>query len=154
MGTVDWLVTVGLCAAPISELRGGLPYALAAGASPAAAYIVAVLANLLPVIPVMLGLAGLERLTVRWSPTRRIHDWVIARTRRKGRLLERLGAVGLVLLVAVPLPGTGAWTGALAAVLLGWSIRRSFPLIALGVVAAGGLVLSGALLGIRLLGGP
>jgi len=153
MSVIDWLVTVGLCMAPVSELRGGLPYAAANGAHPAVAYVVCVLANLIPVVPVMLGLTAVERILARWTPTRRAHDWVAARTRRKGRVIERLGAIGLVLLVAVPLPGTGAWTGALAAVLLGWSLRRSVPLITLGVLIAGGVVLCGVLLGVRLLSG-
>lgn len=65
-----------------------------------------------------------------------------ARVRLKGEAqVQRLGALGLFLFVAVPLPGTGAWSGAVLAVVLGVRRRYAFPALALGVVAAGLLVL-------------
>ena len=64
------------------------------------------------------------------------------RVRLKGEAqVQRLGALGLFLFVAVPLPGTGAWSGAVLAVVLGVRRRYAFPALALGVVAAGLLVL-------------
>jgi uncharacterized membrane protein len=149
---IEYLMTVGLSVAPIAELRGGLPYALSRGLHPAGAFALAVGANLL-IVPILLfGLRRAERLVRRWRPTERLLDAVFARTRRKGRLVERFGAVGLVLLVAIPLPGTGAWTGAIAAVLLGIPARRALRLIALGVLIAGVLVLLASLGAFRLLG--
>jgi len=149
---VDYLITVGLSLAPIAELRGGLPYALSRGASPALAFAVAVAANLL-VAPILLfGLGRIERVLRRWRPAERLLDGLFSRTRRKGRLVERLGAIGLVLLVAIPLPGTGAWTGSIAAILLGVPVRRALLLIALGVVIAGLLVLFASLGAFSLLG--
>jgi len=141
----DYLIAIGLSLAPVSELRGGLPYALAQGLSPAAAFFLAVAANLLIVPVILLFLEQTERVFRRWRPTEQLMNAVFARTRRKGRLVERLGALGLILLVAIPLPGTGAWTGALAAALLGIPIRRSLPLIAVGVLIAGVLVLFASL---------
>ncbi|MCK5246513.1 small multi-drug export protein, partial [Candidatus Bipolaricaulota bacterium] len=75
-----------------------------------------------------------------------------ARSRRKGRWIERLGSLGLVLLVAIPLPGTGAWTGAIASRLLGIPNKRALLWISVGVVAAGILVLLASLGAIHLFG--
>ena len=70
----------------------------------------------------------------------RFFDWLFARTRRKGRLIEQYQAVGLALFVAVPLPITGAWTGAIAAFVFGLKIIPSFIAIVSGVVMAGVIV--------------
>ena len=148
----DTLWTIVLSAAPISELRGGIPFALARGAHPAEAAGVAILANL-AIVPVLLfGLGWMEHLLRHWGFAARMMDWVFARTRRKGRVIERFGDVALILLVAIPLPGTGAWTGALAAFLFGIPPRRALPLIAVGVLIAGALVLLASLGVIALFG--
>lgn len=153
MTPIEILITIGLCIAPVSELRGGLPYALLSGMPPASAFALAVAANV-AIVPLLLGgLAWGEGVLRRWAWSERIVEGVLSRTRRKGRLVERLGSIGLILLVAVPLPGTGAWTGALAASMLGIPARRAFPLIAVGVVIAGVLVLLASLGIIELVGG-
>jgi len=147
MDALSILKVVGLSAAPISELRGGLPLALSLGMHPASAYLLAVAGNLLPVPFLLWGLsrllALLPRLPERWrGPVERYLAW---QKRRHLRRFARLGDVALVLVVAVPLPATGAWTGALLAALLGIPPRRALPLITLGVVLAGGIVLAASL---------
>jgi uncharacterized membrane protein len=147
MDALSVLKVVGLSAAPISELRGGLPLALSLGMHPAAAYSLAVAGNLLPVPFLLWGLsrllALLPRLPERWrGPVERYLAW---QKRRHLRRFARLGDVALVLVVAVPLPATGAWTGALLAALLGIPPRRALPLITLGVLLAGGIVLAASL---------
>jgi len=82
----------------------------------------------------------------------RFLNWVFARTRRKGRLISRYGALGLILLVAIPFPATGAWTGAIAAFLLGIPVKRAFPLITIGVLIAGLVVLAASLGAFHLFG--
>ena len=67
-------------------------------------------------------------------------DWLERRAHLKGRLVRRYRLPGLLLLVAIPLPGTGAWTGALVATLLDIRLRHAFPAIAAGVVIAGVLI--------------
>jgi len=130
-----------MCLAPISELRGGLPFALARGMHPAWAFVLCVGANLL-VAPILLyGLSWGESIARRWRPMNRLLDAVLTRTLRKGKWVERFGSVGLLLLVAIPLPGTGAWTGYLVAVALGIPKKRALGLISLGVVIAGTLIL-------------
>ena len=135
------LLIIGISAAPVAELRGGIPFAISQDYPPAAAYLLAILGNLAVVPLVLIGLKFGEDLLLRWRVTRALLEWVFARTRRKGRLIERFGPVALVLLVAIPLPGTGAWTGAIAARLFGIPMRRSLPWIGLGVLIAGIVVL-------------
>ncbi len=135
------LLILGVSAAPIAELRGGIPLAISRGYPAGAAYFLAVLGNLLVVPILLVGLRYGEDLLLRWRPTRALLEWLFARTRRKGRLVERAGPVALVLLVAIPLPGTGAWTGAIAARLFGIPMRRALPWIGLGVLIAGIVVL-------------
>lgn len=150
MWGMDWMA-VGkvalLSAAPISELRGGLPLALALGFDPLPAYLLAVVGNLLPAPFLLLGLARfvplLRRLPGRLGGlAERYCAWQEGRQRTR---FERCGEWALVLLVAIPLPATGAWTGALVATLLGIPPRRALPLIGLGVLFAGGIVLAATL---------
>ena len=146
------LLTIGVSAAPVFELRGGIPLALSQGFPPAGAFGLALLGNLAVVPFVLWGFKWIERNLMRWRFTRQILEWVFARSRRKGRWIQRLGPIGLVLLVAIPLPGTGAWTGAIASRLLGIPNKRALPWIAFGVVIAGLLVLFASLGAIRLFG--
>ena len=142
MGLGSALLIVGVSAAPIAELRGGIPLAISRGYPAGAAYLLAVFGNLLVVPILLVGLRYGEELLLRWRPTRALLGWLFARARRKGRLIERAGPVALVLLVAIPLPGTGAWTGAIAARLFGIPTRKALPWIGLGVLIAGIVVLS------------
>lgn len=135
------LLIIGISAAPIAELRGGIPFAISQGYPAAAAYLLAVFGNLAVVPFLLAGFEFGERILHRWRPTRVLMDAVFARTRHKGRLIERAGPIALVLLVAIPLPGTGAWTGAIAARLFGIPMRRALPWIGAGVLIAGLLVL-------------
>jgi len=136
----QWIVTVLLAMAPISELRGSIPYALAAGSSWPVAYLVSVIANFLVVVPVVFLLGPVSRFLRRAVVFDRFFLWLFARTRRKGELIERFEALGLVLFVAIPLPVTGAWTGAVAAFVFG--VRRPLALAALfvGICIAGAVV--------------
>ncbi len=126
---------------PIVELRGAIPYAISIqGMSYQEAYLWAVLGNLLPVLPLLWALGPLERWLGRWRPFRLFFDWLFARSRRRGKLIDRFKFLGLVLFVGIPLPVTGAWTGVAAAYVFGIPPRRAFPAIVLGVLIAGVVV--------------
>lgn len=137
------LIVMAVAASPVLELRAAIPLAvLQYGFDPLLAYGLAVLGNLLPVPVLLLGLEKLLTLAGRTAWLRPAAAWWIRRTHRAhSKAYERWGALALVLFVAVPLPATGAWTGALGAVLLGVPLRHALPLIALGVLLAGGIVL-------------
>jgi len=104
------------------------------------AFPVAFAGNLLPVPFLLLFLDPVSKFLSKIGLFERILSWVFRLSRRRGGLIERHGAIGLVLFVAIPLPVTGAWTGAIVAFLLGLSFWRAFPAIVLGVVIAGVIV--------------
>ena len=133
------LLTFTTAMIPVVELRGAIPVGIAAGLPPAVACAVAILGNLLPVPFIML----LARRVFNWLRDSRLFGskivWLERRAHLKGRIVRRYRLPGLVVLVAIPLPGTGAWTGALVASLLDIRLRSAMPAILLGLMIAGGI---------------
>ncbi len=127
---------------PVLELRAAIPYALSNGMSTLAAYCLCVAANVVPV-PFIICFTRTVLLWMkkRGGKLRQIADWLSDRAVKKSALYQKYEQLGLFILVAIPLPGTGAWTGALVAALMGLRIRQALPAIACGVAAAGALVL-------------
>ncbi len=141
MTLTDFLQVFFTAAAPISELRGAIPLAiLELDMSWQLAFPVAFAGNLLPVPFLLLFLGPVSKFLSKIELFERILSWIFRLSRRRGGLIERHGAIGLVLFVAIPLPVTGAWTGSIVAFLLGLSFWRAFPSIVLGVVIAGVIV--------------
>lgn len=139
------LVTVLIAMVPIAELRGAIPWALleppiGGGLSWPTAYFFAVVGNIVPVAPLLLGIEKGQLWLRRYRIFDKFFDWLFRRTRRRGKLVERYEALGLVLFVGIPLPVTGAWTGIVAAFLFGIPFRFAFPAIILGVLMAGTIV--------------
>ena len=131
-----------LAMVPVAELRGAIPAGIAMGLEPSLVYAVAVLGNLLPVPFLMLFV----RQVLSWMKRRggKLTKIVMAVERKADRgaaLFYRYELLGLCILVAVPLPGTGAWTGALVASMLRLRLKAALPAISLGVLIAGGIVL-------------
>jgi uncharacterized membrane protein len=146
--TIGWAVLFSLL--PISELRGSIPYLLANGTPVAAAFAICVAANLLVGPIAWLFLSTIHRLLSRWKPYAHAFDRIVERARRKVHAaVERWGYWGLAIFVGIPLPFTGAWTGALGAWVLGMEVRKSLAAIAAGVLIAGVLVTFVAFFGIR-----
>jgi uncharacterized membrane protein len=104
------------------------------------AYILAVLANFVPVVPILWLVGPISEYLRRYAACDRFFDWLFARTRRKGKMIERFEVLGLMLFVAIPLPVTGAWTGAVAAFVFGVKKRVAAPAIFLGIALAGVIV--------------
>ena len=145
---VTILITAAL---PISELRGAIPLALAMELSPLKAYLISVLGNLIPVIPLLFFLEPLAAKLRHIGVFEKFFTWLFERTKRKASLIERFEALGLILFVAIPLPITGAWTGCVAASLFKIRFRYAFLSIMLGVLIAGLIVLGLSLAGIKIL---
>ena len=135
------LWTLVLAMAPVSELRGAIPYGLAHDIPLGLLLPLCVAANLLPVPLIVLFLrkilAWMQRLG---GKPKALAEWLIARGFKKTMMVKKYETLGLFLLVAIPLPGTGAWTGALGAALMGLRMKFALPAIAGGVAAAGVLV--------------
>lgn len=122
---------------PVVELRGAIPFGVAAGLQPLEAMGAAVLGNLFPVPFILLLLRYVFRWLRHFPRLGALIDRLEHRAHLKGRKVRKYRTLGLVLLVAVPLPGTGAWTGALVADVLDIRMRIALPAIALGVFVAG-----------------
>lgn len=126
---------------PILELGGAIPYALAHGIEPLWALVISVFENLLPTPFIILLIRKIFAFLKTYP---RISDLILRLEKRahlKGRIIQRYRLYGLAILVAVPLPGTGAWTGALVAGLLDIQLRKALPAIFVGLVIAGVIIL-------------
>lgn len=136
------LITFFVSMLPIIELRGAIPIGVALGLSHSTSLVISMVGNLLPIPFIIIFI-------------RRIFDWMQTKSPRLAQIAKRLEnkalakrdiiykgeIIGLILFVAIPLPGTGAWTGALIAAILGIRLKVALPAIAAGVVIAGFLVM-------------
>lgn len=138
------LVVFLLSMIPIAELRLAIPLGIGFyNLSVWSTFFWAFLGNIIPIIFVIWGLDLLiNKLAVhRVYILNRFFTWLFERTREKhSKKIELWRDLALVIFVAIPLPGTGAWTGALIAFVFGIPIKRAFPLISLGVLIAGVIV--------------
>ena len=137
----DILLTFLVAMVPVVELRGAIPFGVVRGLNIWTAIIASVLGNLVPVPFIILFI----RRIFAWM---RAHmpklDGLVTRMEKKAEknraAVEKYAFWGLAILVAIPLPGTGAWTGALVAAMMEMRLKRAFPAIAIGVVIAGVIV--------------
>ena len=137
---------------PIFELRGGIPYALTQGMPVVAAFVLCVVVNAAVGPIAFLFLGTVHRWLSRFERYERLVGRLLVRARSKVEVkVGKYGYWGLALFVAIPLPVTGAYTGALGAWVLGLDPKRSYLAITLGVVIAGIVVSAVTLLGIEAL---
>lgn len=127
---------------PILEIRGAIPVGVALGLDPWLAFAVGFVGNMLP-IPILILLT---RHVIEWLKKHnilvRFTDWLENKGSKGAQKVQKYSFWGLFILVAIPLPGTGAWTGALVASLLDMRLKRALPAIAMGVAVAGLIVLA------------
>ena len=122
---------------PLLELRGSI---LAAGFMQMDflhTYIAAVIGNMLPIPFILLFIKNIFAWMKTREKLRKIPEWCEKKAMSKSDQIDKYGYLGLLLFVAIPLPGTGAWTGALIASLLGMRVRKSLLSIFCGVAVAG-----------------
>jgi uncharacterized membrane protein len=149
------VVVAILSALPVSELRGGIPAGVLVMKLPVWQTVpLAVVTNVAIVVPVLLWAEPVANRLRRFRVLDRFFTWLFDRARRKSVIVRKYGILGLTLFVAIPLPMTGAWTGALIAVILGINFWKSLLCVTLGVVIAATvvtLVCTGALEALRFL---
>ena len=133
-------VTFVLAMLPVSELRGAMIYAASLEIPLKEALPISLIGNLIPVLPLLLMLGPVSRWCSRFSLGERFFNWVFERARSKSEKVKRYETFGLTLFVCIPLPVTGAWTGAAIAFVLGLKTRNAFLAIAAGVMIAGGIM--------------
>lgn len=126
---------------PVVELRLGLPYGIAIGLDYPLALVSAVVGNLLPAPFIILFIKNvLAYLRKKIAKLDGFITKIEDRAHLKSEVVTKYGPVGLCLLVAIPLPGTGAWTGALVAALMGMRLRKAMPSIVIGVLIAAAIM--------------
>lgn len=148
----NWLATILISCLPVAELRGAIPIALLQyQMHPAEAYLLAVIGNMIPVIPLLLYLEPVSNYLRRFRLWDKFFDWLFTRTHHNhSTTFEKYGTVGLAIFVAIPLPATGAWSGCAAAFVFGIGFRHALAAITAGVLIAGAVVTTVTLGGISL----
>lgn len=140
---------------PLIELRGAIPVALAKGLPLIPSYIICIVANMIPV-PIIFFFA---RKVLEWGADKpligKFFSWCLKKGKKGGKKLEKKAGKGLyvalMLFVGIPLPGTGAWTGTLAASLLDLDFKKSVLAVMAGVIIAGVIMLVISLFGLEFL---
>jgi len=145
-----WVFLIAMV--PLIEIRGAIPYAVFWGLPLIPSIIVAVIGNMVPVPFIFL----FARKVLEWGKDKRIigpfFTWCLEKGEKGGRKLEAKAGRGLYwalfLFVGIPLPGTGAWTGMLAASILDMDFKKSTMAALGGVLLAGAIMLTASLLGL------
>jgi len=125
---------------PIIELRGAIPVGIGFGMDPLSALLIGLAGSMLPMPLLFFAIRPVFRLLMRKPFFHKHLSRLIDKTMAKSERIQRYEFWGLVIFVAVPLPGTGVWTGTLAAVLLDLRFKRALPAIFLGDLGAGIIV--------------
>ena len=121
---------------PVLELRGGLLAASILDVSYIRALLICIVGNLLPIPFVLLFISHIVEFLERFSVTKGIALMLRTKVEKNKKAIEKYDFWGLVLFVGIPLPGTGAWTGSLAAGLLHMNWKKAFPAIIVGILLA------------------
>ena len=136
---LPYLIAFLISMVPLIELRGAIIYAAAAGLPWLATYLICLLGNVVPVPFILLFirriLAAMQKSRIAFFS--RLANWVEEKARKNYNRVQKYAIFGLFLFVAIPLPGTGAWTGSLIAAMLDMRMKYALPSIILGVACAG-----------------
>lgn len=127
---------------PIIELRGAIPVGVSLGLSPMHAFIVSLIGSSIPIPIILFTIRPIINYLRTKELFRGLVDRITARSLNKGHKIQKYGAIGLLVFTAIPVPGTGVWTGSLIAVLLDIRFKWAFPAVFLGNVIAGLIVMS------------
>ena len=136
---LKYLCVLGISMLPVVELRGAVPIGIGAFELPIIpVLIVSIIGNIIPAPFIILFI----RKVFEWMKNKsqrlaRLAEKMEERGKEKGSMIVKYETLGLFILVAIPLPGTGAWTGALVAAMMDLRLKNALPAIALGVIAAG-----------------
>ena len=145
-GLPNWLITMVISAFPIIELRGAIPLAInVLGMETIPVLILSIIGSIIPIFPILWFLNIATKYAHHFPKLGTFLDWLFTRTRSKGKQIEKYEFIGLVLFIGIPLPGTGVWTGTVAAYLFGLSPTKTFTAGILGTTLAGLIMTAGSL---------
>lgn len=126
---------------PISEIRGSLLYWASNPVIPFwQALLISIFFNILPFFVVMYFLNMILKVFWRFQWFQSLWDRLIISARKKFQKYEKWEQIGLAFFIGVPLPVTGVWTGSLICFLMGWTVKKSFPYVLLGLLIASTIV--------------
>lgn len=135
------ITTFFISMVPVIELRGAIPWATGMGLSPWVAIPVAIVGNLVPIPFIIVFIKQIFAWMRKVSPKlNKVVDKMEAKAEKNKAKVLKYAFWGLAIFVAIPLPGTGAWTGALVAAMLDMPLKKAFPSVVLGVLSAGVIV--------------
>ncbi len=143
---VKYLIVFGVSMVPLIELRGAIPIAVAMGLPKLTSFIISIIANMIPVPFIYL----FARKVLEWGKDKKyigkFFTWCIEKGEKGGeKLKEKAGRslyFALFLFVGIPVPGTGAWTGTLAASILKLDFKKTIIAVMLGVLLAGAIMMA------------
>ncbi|HHX53892.1 MAG TPA: small multi-drug export protein [Clostridiales bacterium] len=138
MKNILWVFFISMI--PVVELRGAIPVGAALGLDWPLSFVLSVMGNM---VPVPFILIFMKRVIKSMKSTKRlkgIAERIENHTIKKSKLVGNIEALGLIVFIAIPLPGTGAWTGAMIASLLNMRLRYAVICILIGVLLAGLIV--------------
>ncbi len=134
----EFTLTMLFSMIPVVELRGGIPFGVTLGLPVWVAFIAAVIGNLIPVPFIIVYIRRIFQWMRRRMPRlNSLVDKLERKAHLKGQRVTKYKYLGLAVFVAIPLPGTGAWTGSLAAAFLDMPLRKAIPSVIAGVLIAG-----------------
>ena len=139
------VIIVGLL--PVFELRGAIPLGFYFGMPVTKIFILALIGNLIPVIPLYFLLQPMSNVLSGIPLFKTLFNWLFNHAKKRAEIVQRYEALGLMLFVAIPLPITGAWTGTIAAALFKIRFKYTFIAVIFGVIIAGIIVTILCLLG-------
>ena len=137
----EFCLTLLVSMIPVVELRGGIPFGVAAGLPVWAAYLAAIIGNFLPAPFIIVYIRRIfQWMRKRLPRLNRLVDKLEKKAHLKGQKVTKYKYLGLAVFVAIPLPGTGAWTRSLAAAFLDMPLRKALPSIFAGILVAGAAI--------------
>ena len=140
-GFINSVLTFLISMVPVVELRGAIPFAFARGLNMWLAIALSVAGNLLPVPFIIIYMRRIFSYIRKHFPAlNNIITKLERRTEKKSKTVLKYAFWGMFILVAIPLPGTGAWTGAMVAAIVDMRLKKAFPAIAAGVLVAATIV--------------
>ena len=150
----EFIFTLLVSMIPVIELRVGIPFGVGLGLPYPVAFIAAVIGNILPAPFIIVYIRRIFELMRKYLPSLNgLVDKLEKKAHLKGKKVQKYQYLGLWLFVAIPLPGTGAWTGSLAAAFLGMRLKKAMPAVVLGVLTAGCIMLGLTHVGVNLFSG-
>ena len=138
----DAIYTFFLSMVPIIELRGAIPIGASLGLPWLECYLICVIGNIIPVPFILLFIRTVLHWMKKVKHLEKIANWVERKAEKNKSKVMKYASLGLFLFVAIPVPGTGAWTGSLVAALMDMRMKYALPSIIAGVLVAG-FIMSG-----------